>query len=404
MVNQIPVLSESSMVRRMLTYTMLLALSAPSLAEEPPSDAEEFLLGDLGVRIDLPSGPWRMTRWSDWDFKAEYESARGKILLWAWATPVQIPIAEDATGWGRVYLAKIDKLSGTGAEVLESKVDKVAGRDVAFVDVAFQFGDDGPKGLMYGATIEIGGQNMHLAAVASEANQKELAAQRAALVERLDVRSLPAKTAFGGEVTASGITSVLPRSWRPPFEDEIPVVVVPAMKKLGVDDLEGCWSAIRPDPAGVHGVMITCQGGLELGVVDEHSFAGVDERLRGTLFGGVDVPPAEMVSLDDRVGFAYQAADGLAVGVVPYDKGVARTWLLDAGEPLTDLKSTLASSTYSGPHQVGPTDWLTYYAVHRPTSPVSLGVLGGALVVVLGLGALVVGRSGRNKYADFDED
>lgn len=386
----------------MLTYTLFATLLTPAFADDPEPQAEEFLLADLGVRLDLPDDGWRMTRWSDWDFKAEYTNNLGKILLFAWATPVQIPIAGDGAGWGGTYTGKVEELSGKDPKVLATSVEEVGGRNVALVDTEFLFGAD--KASIYGASIEIAGQNMHLALLSSERNQAAAKQQRDQIVKRLDVRSVPLRTAFGSEVAAAGITSLLPKTWRPPFEEEIPIIVVPAMKKIGVEDLEGCWSAVRPMAGAPHGVMITCQGGLELGVVDEHSFGAVDQVLRDKLFGGVDIPPAEMVTLPDRVGFAYQATEELAVGIVPYDKGVARTWVLSSEGPLADLETVMSGSTFSGHHKVAPTDWITYYAVHRPTSPVSLGVLGGAVVVVLGLGALLVGRGSRNRYADFDED
>src|SRR5688572_2062653 len=89
------------------------------------ADAPEFLLGDLGVRLDLPAGSWRMTRWSDWDFKAEGRD--GAMLLFAWATPVQTPVVEgpDAAGWSRVFEAKVEELQGIDAKVTASKVSSI---------------------------------------------------------------------------------------------------------------------------------------------------------------------------------------------------------------------------------------------------------------------------------------
>ena len=74
----------SRRVRPMSILLLTSLIAAPAHAE----DAPEFLLGDLGVRIDLPRS-WRMTRWSDWDFNAELKRGRDTVLLFAWATPVQ---------------------------------------------------------------------------------------------------------------------------------------------------------------------------------------------------------------------------------------------------------------------------------------------------------------------------
>ena len=107
--------------------------------------------------------------------------------------------------------------------------------------------------------------------------------------------------------------------------------VQPVLKRLGLADLEGCWAAIRPVPERVPDVMVTCQGGLLLGVVDQYSFDSVDQELREKLFGAVEVQPAEAVELNDRVGFAYRPKESLAMGIVPYDQAwLAPGWLARA--------------------------------------------------------------------------
>jgi hypothetical protein len=179
---------------------------------------------------------------------------------------------------------------------------------------------------------------------------------------------------------------------------------------LGLENLEPCWIAIRPKPANPEPeVMVTCQGGLLLGVVDEHSFEGVDPIIRAKMFGSAPVEPAEMVALGDRVGFMYKPRPGLMVGVVPYDKGVARTWVLgDPEDPSleTDLRAVLEGSTWSGVHPASLGDQLSYWVTYRPTSPVVLGPA-ALLLLVLGGGGfagmrLMGGR--KNKYELLDED
>ena len=388
-------------VRAMLLFALLWATTLSAFAQD---DAEEFLLADLGVRIDLPDGTWRMTRWSDYDFKAEYASPTGTMLLFAWATPLQIPVS-DPEGWTATYETKLEELQGLDPKIVKAETENVGGRPVALIDAAFTFGEGGLEGLLYGATLEIAGQNLHLATVSGKQNARELGKQRTVILDKLDVRTAPLRGKFGSSVEASGITTTLPKAWRPPFDPEFPHVVTPAIKQLGLPDLEGCWTAIRP-AAGIDvGVMITCQGGLQLGVVDEHSFEAADVVVRETIFGSVPVEPATPIDVGDRLGFVYAPREGLAVGIVPYDRRVSRPWVLNAPDPAADLAAALEGSTFSGPHPASPVDQATYWLVHRTTSPLVLGPL-ALIVLVLGGGiAFLASRGGsRSRYADFDED
>lgn len=380
----------------------LLSLETPALAE----DAPEFLLGDLGVRIDFPPGPWRMTKWSDWDFKGERAASSGTVLLFAWATPIQVPIEGEPSGWGQVYAAKIEELEGASPEIAQARIESIAGRPVALIDATFAFGKGGAPGVLRGATLEIAGQNFHLATISSARSEAACERERRALIERLDVHTEPEPGRFGAAVEAQGISAKLPPDWRPPFKAEL-ATLNEGLAGIGVDDLSTCWTALRPVAGGPPDVMATCQGGLLLGVVDEHSFEAVDPIVRERMFGAVEVAPAELLQLEDRVGFAYTPRDGLAVGVVPYDQGVSRTWVLGQGDLSSALQAVVVSSSFSGPHPASLGDQLSYWLVHRTTSPVVLcpllGCLGAGGALGLGLLGLLM-RGSRNKYADFDPD
>lgn len=377
-----------------------IALSAPFSAR---AEAPGFLLGDLGVRVVLPSG-WRMTRWSDWDFKAETQD--GGTLLFVWATPVQAPIT-TADGWGGVHLAKIEELKGGEPRVTGGEVRTIAGRPVALVDAAFSFGGEA-EGRLYGASLEIAGQDLHLATVAPERTAKAAARAREALLEALEVVRGPAEVAYGGTVEASGIRSVLDPSFRPALEAEQPAVDA-VVKPLGLEDPSACWTALRPRPGAAPDVMVACPAALRLGVVDEHSLPAVDAVVRQHTFGPVEVAPARPVPLADRLGLLYAPRDGLAVGVVPYDRGVARFWAVGAhggalGEALT---ATLRGSTFSGSHPVELGEQVAYWLTHRSTSPavlcplLGLVALGGLAVV--GVGA-VAWRATRRPPLDPDDE
>ncbi len=390
------------MVPRMLltTLSVLVAGGLPAHAEE----AEEFLLADLGVRLDFPDDRWRMTRWSDWDFKAEYPSSAGTVLLFAWATPTQVPIAEPVEGWGSVYVTKIEDLQGSSPEVTRTEVSEVQGRKVALVDASFTFGEGGPTGTLHGATLEIAEKNLHLAVVSSERAAELAKAQRQGFLDELEVRTEPVRGKFAATVEAPGITTALPKGWRPPLESEMSDVVSPILGKIGVPDLEPCYTAIRPLSGGTADVLVTCQSGLLLGVVDEHSFAAVDEVVREAMFGTVPVDPAEPVDLGDRMGFVYAPTEGLAVGIVPYDQGVSRTWVFAEEAPTEDLRKVMAASSFSGPHPASVGDQVTYWVTHRPTSPVVLVPAFLLVVGVVGVGFLLTRGSRRNPYADFDDE
>src|SRR5690606_14578172 len=92
------------------------------------TEAPEYLLGDLGVRVDLPRG-WKMLRWSDWDFKAETQD--GGVMLFAWGTPYQVPVEGEAADWAPVYEAKVKELGGDAPKLVASRIRKEGGRAVA---------------------------------------------------------------------------------------------------------------------------------------------------------------------------------------------------------------------------------------------------------------------------------
>ncbi len=383
-------------------------VATPAGAED--NTAPEFLLGDIGVRIDLPK-EWKMTRWSDWDFKGE----KGDVLLFAWATPVQTPIRdEDIDEWGPIYTAKVEELQGKFPSVKDLRVENIGTRPTAYADINFQFGSGG-GGVLYGSTIAAGGQMFHMAFVTADRRAKAAEKARDNIMRRLDVQAKgePLEVTPNEQVESLGATTKLPDLWRRPFKSEMGLAMK-AIKGFGLEDISDCWVAIRPRPAVDPDVMVSCQGGLLLGVVDEYSFEGVDALVRSKMFGSAEVPGAARIDLPDRVGFQYKPPLGsrtLGVGVVPYDRGVARTWAVgQAGDDSVHeaVQQVVAASSYSGPHPASLGDRISYYLTYRPTSPMVLGpILLGLLMVgvlVIGVGLLLLRGRGRNKYADLSDD
>ena len=392
-----------------LTLFLLSSLLAAPAASAAATDAPEYLLGDLGVRVDLPSG-WKMLRWSDWDFKAE--TSDSGVMLFAWGTPYQVPV-DDPGAWAPVYEAKIQELGGEAPKLVASELEKVGGRPVAALDLGFAFGGGGAEGVLYGGTITVAGQNFHLAVVTAKVHARRAEEARDALLQRLDVREEgePLETVAGATVSAGGIETKLPDGWREPTKPEVAGVTKRAAV-LGLPDLTDCWIAMRPRPVAEPDVMVTCPAGMALGVVDELSFAGVEPRIREAVFGKAPVPAGQQLPLSDRLGVLFDPkleSQGLAVAVVPYDQGITRTWVL--GEPgdasLAEVARAAAqASTWSGPHPVTLGDQVSYYLTYQPTHPV---VLGSGLVGLLLVGGVVGGagfalkRSRKRPLDDLDD-
>ncbi|MEZ4238784.1 MAG: hypothetical protein R3F59_22055 [Myxococcota bacterium] len=373
----------------------LFAVLAPAHAEAP-----EFLLGDLDVRLDL-SHDWHMTRWSDYDFEARIEG--DPVLLYAWSTTVRGPV-DPPEAWAPVYERKIEDLQGTDPKIGEAQVHEAGGRAFAFVDASFTLAKAG-RIVLRGATTEIDGRNFHFAVVAPARLASVASRNREAIAQRLEFTAEVPDPGYGATVEANGETTVLPADWRPLRPDEVSAVAS-RLTKLGLEDLEDCWSAVRPHPGSEADVMVSCsRGPLHLGVVDELSAGDADQLLRGKLFGqeagdGTPVPTA------DRTALLYTPRDGIAFGAIPDGMRVRVVWALGEGDLGDAVTKALAGTTLDVPHAVGVGDQISYYVYHRPLSPVVLcpvGCLCGGVAVLLGGIALVVILRSRRRGDEDDE-
>ncbi|MCA9489328.1 MAG: hypothetical protein KC621_05380 [Myxococcales bacterium] len=377
------------------TLLSLWSLVHVASAEEAP----EFLLGNLGVRVDLPRG-WKMTRWSDDDFSGQTND--GSVLVFAWSTPIQVPITEAAP-WERAFTAKVEEMSGKSPTPGPSSVEEIAGRKVALVDVGFQFGDGG-RGTMYGAVLEIPGRDFLIATISPDRFSKAAQRARRDLVERLEHSDPPPASTFGETVKLGGVETVLPDDFRPALDSEWSAVS-PTLAKFGREDWTDCWIAIRPLPMKAPDVLASCPSPLRLGVVDAYSFDTAEETVRAKLFGKA-LDPGTMVELPDRVGFLYAPRDGLAMGAVPTASGVASTWGLGESNMSDAVRATLTHTTFDGPHPVEGGEVLSYWVGERTFSPQVLCpslCCVGAGVIVVGAGGLVAMR-GRRRNDEEDDD
>ena len=354
------------------------------------ADAPEFLLADVGVRLNLSKSTWHMTRWSDYDFTAK--SNDESMHLQVWSTPVQVELAGAVDAWGPVFVTKADELGAKNAAARKGRMVQTGGRPVALTDVGFDFGSGG-GGLVLGASVALANQTLHVAVAGPSARSGALNAQRTEILETLEVFKLPRPVQWGAEIVGPGVSTKLPEDWRPPLEAENAAVAERA-SAVGLDDLDGCATALRPRAGSAPDVMVICAGNGVLGVVDEFSFEGVEPLVRKLSWGPVDVQPAGPVALGDRMAFVYSPELGqvsLAVGVVPAMKGVTRTWVIGAkgdGTLGAALTQALLASRWEGPHPVTFGETVSYYVSYRPTHP---AVLGSACCGVLALGGVIGG-------------
>ncbi len=391
----------------MLLATALasLLLTAPALAQD--EEAPEFLLGDVGTRIDLPKG-WNADEWSDWHFKAK--TTDRAVLLSVWVTPVQqVVTAKNLELWHHTH--KLYAKEYEGKDIVVDRSEIVPRGEFPVGRFEMHFGEGNKRIDLFGATLAVEGQNLHMFTLAAPRGKRRAKAQMNDIVNRLEIHDGPAELKWGAEVEAAGVKTKLPADWRPPLDRAEKDRVAATIEPLGIDSLTDCWTALKPRGPHKPDVLVGCQGGLWLGVVDEYSFADVDETvLRPTLFGKAEVPAAEQVQAGDRVGFLYAPKSGLYMGVAPYDQGLFRLWALSStDEPdnpglRTAVTETMSASTYSGAHPASIPDVLSYWVMYRPVSPQVLcplfgllGLFGGVVVIAVGAGAF---GASRNKYED----
>lgn len=377
-------------MRAAWTGVVVLGLGSVAFAQEEGADEERYLLGDHGVRVDLPEG-WGPLAWSDASFEAEAEDRSVKLFVWGGGTQVT-PRVEDIDAWARTFIEKAESIEGKDVTVLGKEVRTIAGRTTARVELTFELGA-GLKGAMSGATFAAEGTMVHLATIAAERRSTLGHEALDVMLGRLELKKPPADAPDGQVVTAGGVSGKLPPGWRPPIGKEAGYVDR-AAGKLGVELSDRCFSALHPRANAEPDVLLSCPGGLLLGVVDAFSFEGVDAEIRSHVFGTAPVPAAtQLTAASGQTGFLYRPELGgrtLAMAVVPFGEGVSRTWMLGAegqAEAFAQGLTTFVSgATFEGDHPAGLGDEVRYYLTYRPTSPVTLGAVGGVLVV----GALLV--------------
>jgi hypothetical protein len=202
----------------------------------------------------------------------------------------------------------------------------------------------------------------------------------------------PAKALEDGPVVKiDGATTDLPAGWHVAGPQEL-LYGSRRTEPLGVKSLEGCWMAVSPRGMYEPALLIGCPISMRIGILDEYDFADKEADLRAQLFGNAPIQPGVMLSLSDRAAVQYHVPiqeKAVDLIVVPDSTGLARFWALGQAAESAVLTAALTdavkATTFDGPHPVTADDYLGYYPVYRPFSPVTLGGAGGCLCSVAGL-------------------
>lgn len=369
------------------------------------ADDERYLLGDVGIKIDLPDD-WQATRWTDMDLHAERTD--GSIKLFVWSTPIQHELApKELSAWSAAHSKRCKMIKGEPT-VTDEALRAVGDHEAARIDIDCDLGG-GRVGVLNGATLPVAGRMVHLATFAAKTRANLGAKALHELLERTEVRKPPVPTTDAASFAMPATSTTLPAGWRAPLQPELEALS-DAVASLGVDPDAGCWLALKPRTGHDPDLIAACPAGMMLGVVDELTFDDVDATLRERVFKGVDVPAAERLQLEDRLGLLYRPdASGhtLRMAFVPHSEGVARFQALGATEAAIELDdafhTAVLGSTFDGEHPIAPMTWVSYYLRYQPTSPsVMLPVLlligGGAFA-----GTKLRGRRGASPLDDEEE-
>ena len=389
---------------------MVLCLLASGVSAQ---EEEPLYLSRVGITLPLP-GDWTVPRWSDWDLEARDGRKRVQLhvssttyqqplidgLAEAWAKELAIPWLTEHQKGEDFTVREVSTLTRDGAAHALSEIAyKVQGKTQA---VAFQ------------ETFAIEGRMVHVVSTALQKNRRHARAALDTWVPKIEVEHPAADLSdLGGSVSAGAFSAVLPDGWRKPLRGEF-LDAVQLASQLGqkrvTDDT--CWMGIAPKANGNTNLLLACTMDLFLGVVDEHSFGAVDERIRATVFRGFGEAMGEgepLTSPADRTSALYRLPSGgdsaVWVGLTPYDAGVILTYAL--GTPAEDaalraaVESSVGSMEFTGPeggaHPVAMGDTLMYFLKHRRGHPIVWSPL-----VLLGIAgvSLLRAQGGRSSYKD----
>ena len=320
----------------------MLLLAALVLADENDGF---YALPDAGVTLAAPG--WHMSRWSDWDWKGRTQD-NGAVAS-VWYTPFQFSVDESTreavlANWS----AKLtDEERGEGVVFSAPTINDEGGKLVIRAQAAFVAG--GTKAVFYGAAFATDGKLVHLGTYAAAPNASRAKSGLDNLVAKAAISSQPGDlTSLGGTVATEGATLTLPGGWRRPLASEMADVEAMYGRTLA-RDTETCAAAIHVALPGLADLVLLCEGGPELGIVDRYSFPDAGNALAAGLFGKAaeKLQPAQAVQTAHGPAALLHANDGLYVAALPMREGSAVAWFVGRADADAELNAA-AMSMVSG--------------------------------------------------------
>ncbi len=391
-----------------MSTLLLLLLSPLAHAQEP------YAMNDVGGTLTLPKG-WESSEWADWSLKAKSPDG---VLMRLYLTPFQVePSADNGRAWSAMYQERLEKEGGGAFK--EPAVEVVslplASGPVqgARVDLDFTFERQKEAGTLHAAAFPVRGQTLHIETVSLARNDKRSREALDTMLAGFSLEKGPDPVNTARVESESGFAFTPPPGWRAPLSKELELVRK-VSGKVGEETLDPkrCAVVVRPPATGDADVIFACELYKHLGVVDEYSFASVEQELHQEFFGSAAKPVdvATQARFGERLGFLYAppvAAHPVRLAIAPYDKGVVLLWALsnqvDEAGLDSAVQATLASFEFTGPDGGAPIVALDqrigYWLKHRPTSPM---VLGPAALIVLAIGGAVALSRRRKPELDLD--
>jgi hypothetical protein len=212
------------------------------------------------------------------------------VQLHVSSTNYQQPLVDGlAEAWAKelAILWRTEHQKGKDFSGLKVSTRTREGEPHALSEIAYKV-QGKTQAVAFQETFAIEGRMVHVVRTALQKNMRWAWTALDTWVPEIEVAHPAADLSdLGGSVSAGAFSAVLPDGWRKPLRGEFLDAVQPASQlgqKRVTDDT--CWMGIAPKASGETNLLLACTMDLFLGVVDEHSFGAVDERIRATVFRG----------------------------------------------------------------------------------------------------------------------
>lgn len=377
----------------------LSALLTPALFSVALADEKDgfYALPDAGVTLAAPN--WHMSRWSDWDWKGRTPD-NGSVAS-VWYTAFQFPVDESTrdailANWTQKLT---DEERGEGVAFSAPTIADEGGKYVIRAQAAFMAGDT--KAVFYGAAFATEGKLVHIGTYAAAPNASRAKSAIDLLVAKAAISKQPGDvSSLGGTLATDSTTLTLPPGWRRPLAAEQADVTAMYGRTLA-RDTDKCAAAIYPAAPGVADLALLCEGGPDLGIVDEYSFATAGHTLASGLFGKAadKLAPAEPVLTAHGPAALLRANDGLYVAAIPMNEGSAVAWFVGRADADAELaaaaKAMVASCTLKADrapsHAFGA--MVAHTLTYNPTHPAVLAAGALFMAILGGFGWLVLKKA-----------